>query len=257
MTKGKTINLISRRSLLGAAMLMAALPAAPAVAATRRLTGSVSYRERIALPPHAVMEVRLIDVSLADAPSKTIAVTRVKTRHRMPIPYRLRYDDSRIRRNHSYALQAQITVAGKLWFVTTTRHSVFTGGRDETDIKVERVSGGGDEAGDPSGTWLAESIRQRGVIDNLQTVIEIGRDGRVSGRGGCNRISGRADISGSRISFGPVASTKMACAPAIMDQEAKFLAALDDVRKWRIDERRGKLYLLDARGSEVLLLARM
>jgi putative lipoprotein len=258
MSDRKSVNPISRRQLIKLAALAALVPASPAFAATRRLTGSVSYRERIALPPHAVLEVRLLDVSLADAPAKTLAVTRVKTRHRMPIPYRLRYDDSRIRRNHSYALQAQITVDGKLWFVTTTRHSVFTGGRDQTDIKVERVSGsGGDETGDPRGKWLAESIRRRGVIDNLQTMLEIGRDGRVSGSGGCNRISGKAEISGSRISFGPVASTRMACVPAAMDQEAKFLEALGDARKWRIDDRRGKLYLLDAQGGEVLLLARM
>ena len=49
----------------------------------------------------------------------------------------------------------------------------------------------------------------------------------------------------------------MACVPAAMDQEAKFLEALGDTRKWRIDDRRGKLYLLDAQGGEVLLLARM
>lgn len=258
MSDRKPVNPISRRQLIGLAVLGSLLPASTAFAATRRLTGSVSYRERIALPPHAVLEVRLLDVSLADAPSTTLAVTRVKTRHRMPIPYRLRYDDKDIRRNRSYALQAQITVDGKLWFISTTRHSVFTGGRDETDIKVERVTGGGDgETGDPRGKWLAESIRRRGVIDNLQTVLEIGRDGRVSGSGGCNRINGKAEISGSRIHFGPVASTRMACAPAAMDQEAKFIEALGDARKWRIDDRRGKLYLLDAQGSEVLLLARM
>lgn len=257
MSDRKSVTPISRRQLLGLAVFAALVPASPAFAATRRLTGSVSYRERIALPPDAVLEVRLLDVSLADAPSKTLAVTRVKTRHRMPIPYRLRYDDKDIRRNRSYALQAQITVDGKLWFITTTRHSVFGGGRDETDIKVERVAGGGDEAGDPRGKWLAESIRRRGVIDNLQTVLDIGRDGRVSGSGGCNRISGKAEISGSRIRFGPVASTKMACVPAAMDQEAKFLTALGDARKWRIDGRRGKLYLLDGQGDEVLLLARM
>ena len=32
------------------------------------ITGEVSYRERMALPPNAVLTVRLLDVSLADAP---------------------------------------------------------------------------------------------------------------------------------------------------------------------------------------------
>jgi putative lipoprotein len=59
------------------------------------------------------------------------------------------------------------------------------------------------------------------------------------------------------LSFGPMISTKMACAPAIMDQESKFLSALGDTRLWRIDEQRDKLILVDAHGVTVLRLVRM
>ena len=44
-------------------------PAGPAV------SGTVAYRERIALPPNAAIEVKLQDVSLQDAPAKTVAET--------------------------------------------------------------------------------------------------------------------------------------------------------------------------------------
>lgn len=108
----------------------------------------------------------------------------------------------------------------------------------------------------PSGRWRAESIRNRGVIGDPQTVIDIAADGRVTGNGGCNRISGKATVTGAHISFGPMISTKMACAPAIMDQESKFLVALGDTRLWRIDEQRDKLILVDAKGITVLRLAR-
>ena len=57
--------------------------------------------------------------------------------------------------------------------------------------------------------------------------------------------------------FGPIISTKMACAPAIMDQESHFLSALADTRLWRIDETRDKLILVDAHGMTVLRLVRM
>lgn len=249
---------ITRRALL---LLSAAaaiiLPAPSAFAAARTLRGQVSYRERIALPPHALLEVRLLDVSLADAPAKTLAVTRVKTRHRMPIPYRLRYDEARIRPGRRYALQARITVNGQLWFITTTRHSIFGGGRDGTDILVERVRSGAPEASGPHGKWLAESIRGHGVIDNLQSVIEIAGDGKVTGSGGCNRISGRAEIQSERITFGPMISTKMACAPAVMDQESKFMAALGDVQRFKVDGEKDKLILFGATGRPILVLARM
>jgi putative lipoprotein len=209
------------------------------------------------LPPHALLEVRLLDVSLADAPAKTLAVTRVKTRHRMPIPYRLRYDEARLKPGRRYALQARITVNGQLWFITTTRHSIFAGSRDETDITVERVKTGALEASGPAGKWLAESIRGHGVIDDLQSTLEIAADGKVTGSGGCNRISGRAEVQGERITFGPMISTKMACPPAIMDQESKFLAALGDVQRFKVDAGKGKLILFNGTGRPILVLTRM
>ena len=183
---------------------------------------------------------------LADAPATTIAVTRVKTRHRLPIPYRLRFDDARIKPGRSYALHARITVNGRLWFISATRHAAFTGKPDKTDIRVERVTSEKSAASNPSGKWLAESIHGHGVIANLQTVIDIAADGKVTGSGGCNRIAGKAEISGERISFGPMISTKMACAPAIMDQESKFLAALGDVRHWQLEGQKNKLVLFNA-----------
>jgi putative lipoprotein len=248
---------ISRRKLLGLTVAAIAISSKLVLAAGKTLRGGVSYRERIALPPDAILEVRLLDVSLADAPSTTLAVTRVKTRHRLPIPYRLRFDDARIKLGRSYALQARITVNGQLWFITTTRHAVFTGKPDETDIRVERVKSGKAEASGPRGKWLCESIRGHGVIDNVQTAIEIASDGKIAGSGGCNRIAGKATISGERITFGPMISTRMACAPAVMDQESRFLAALGDVRRFKVDSAKGKLVLFNANNRPVLVLARM
>jgi putative lipoprotein len=88
-------------------------------------------------------------------------------------------------------------------------------------------------------------------------MIDIGSDGKITGSGGCNRIAGKAAISGERISFGPMISTKMACAPAVMDQESKFLAALGDARRFEVDGQRGKLILFNANSRPILILARM
>lgn len=109
----------------------------------------------------------------------------------------------------------------------------------------------------PAGRWLAEDIGGGGVIDRLQSVLEIAADGRISGTGGCNRIAGKARVEGIRISFGPIVSTRMACSPAVMDQERKFLAALEKVRRWHVDPARGKLALLGARGKPLIVFSRM
>jgi putative lipoprotein len=241
-------------------------PASSALAATMTLRGTVTYRERMVLPPTAVVEVKLLDVSLADAPARTISETRIPVGSRSSIRYSLRFDKSRILSRRSYALQARITDGDQLLFINTTRHTVFAGGANNTDIRVERVAASAPEPSPPSqpdapavpvGRWLAEDIRGGGVIDRLQTVLEIAADGTVAGSGGCNRIRGKATIKDAAISFGPMISTKMACASAAMAQEQKFLAALHDVRGWRIDRARHKLSLLGANGAPVIVFAQM
>ena len=150
------------------------------------------------------------------------------------------------------ALQARITAGGRLLFINSARHAIFTDGPERTDILVERVAA----AATPAGRWLAEDIRGGGVIDRLQTVLEIAEDGTITGTGGCNRMSGKATISDDGIVFGPIAATSMACTPAAMDQESKFFEALGHVRKWRVDPARRKLALLDEGGSTLIVLAR-
>lgn len=227
-----------------------------AMAETAVIDGTVSYGDRIALPPDASLEVKLVDISLADAPSKTLAETKITPAGQVPIPYRLEYLSSDIQPGHSYALQARITVGDQLWFITATRHPILTGDTDGTDIVMERVTDAAAPVS-PVGNWLAEDIRGGGVIDRLQTVLEIAEDGRVSGTGGCNRIIGMATISDEGVEFGPIAATQMACMPAAMEQEAKFLAALREVRAWRIDPERNKLTLLDEDGQTLIVLTRL
>lgn len=98
-------------------------------------------------------------------------------------------------------------------------------------------------------TWLAEDIAGRGVVDRVQTTLKIDK-GRVFGRGGCNRYTGHATIQGASISFGKMASTRMACPPAVMDQESRFFQALEQVRSYAFDK--GLLLLKDAAGRTTL-----
>lgn len=69
---------------------------------------------------------------------------------------------------------------------------------------------------------------------------------RVSGSTGCNRFVGSYESSGSSLTFGAIASTRMAC-PDAMAQERAFEQALQDVRRWRAED--GELELLDDQGT--------
>ncbi|MEB3321883.1 MAG: META domain-containing protein [Synechococcaceae cyanobacterium] len=73
---------------------------------------------------------------------------------------------------------------------------------------------------------------------------------RLSGSGGCNRLMGGFQLEGNRLRIGPVATTRMACPPPQMDLEQRYLGALEEVRRWRIQGRR--LLLEDGAGRTVL-----
>lgn len=265
---GSQGNGMKTLSLLLAATLAALFSAGAAMAQTRTLKGTVAYRERMALPPNALVEVKLVDVSLADAPSPVIAQTSIETRGRQPpIPFVLQYDAGAIVKRRRYALQARITVDGAPWFVTTTAHPVFSGRRNRADLLLQRASAASAAPAPaavaqaapttPAGRWLAESVEGRGVIDRLQTTLEIAADGTVSGSGGCNRFGGKATIDGERIDLGRLFSTQMACPPAAMDQERRFLDALAKVKRWRVDPAQRKLLLVDEAGRTLVTLSAM
>jgi putative lipoprotein len=113
------------------AAVMAGCAASPDVPAdTTTVEVSVAYRERILLPPGHVLTVRVEDVSLADAPARTLAETTQALEGRGP-PYAatLAVPTARVDPRHSYAVRAEIRdPAGALRFTTDTRHSVLTGG---------------------------------------------------------------------------------------------------------------------------------
>src|SRR5262245_33600470 len=58
-----------------------------------KITGSVSYVQRVALPPNSTVQLHLEDVSRPDAPAILVAEEKVPTQGRqVPIPFELKYD---------------------------------------------------------------------------------------------------------------------------------------------------------------------
>ncbi|WP_054811510.1 META domain-containing protein [Nocardia arizonensis] len=66
------------------------------------------------------------------------------------------------------------------------------------------------------------------TITDLRPDLTIAEDGAVTGMAGCNRLTGtaRVDPNGSPVTF-QVATTKMTCAPEVMEVENAVLKALD------------------------------
>ena len=201
---------------------MLVLSAGNAMAELATIDGEATYRERIALRPGVVLEVELLDISHADAPSERLASIRIKAQGQ-PIPFTLHYDPAMIEQNRTYAVTAKLILEGKVVFRSDTVHPVLTRGAGDTvEILMVRMAAGNaapPEAATAAGssadaamlvgpTWVAEDIRGRGVIDNLQSHITLTAEGQAHGLGGCNNFTGGYQLEGATLALGPLASTR-------------------------------------------------
>lgn len=107
------------------------LPTPPLPPRTAFLTGTVTYRQRIALTPQAEVHVELREVSLPDVPAVTIAKQVIATPGQVPIPFSLEYDPTKILPRRSYAVSARIVDRGQLLFVTDERFAVLADAAQE------------------------------------------------------------------------------------------------------------------------------
>lgn len=88
--------------------------------------------------------------------------------------------------------------------------------------------GGGPPSAPLVGTeWRLEDLLGGGVIDNSNITLKLAADGSAAGSGGCNRYFGTWKQAGGKLTMGQMGATRMACAPALMNQEDKFLKALE------------------------------
>lgn len=94
--------------------------------------------------------------------------------------------------------------------------------------------------------------RQAVVSPLKNTVLTISfADGAVTGSAGCNQFRATYTADGQRLTIGPAAATRKACAEDVMRQEREFLAALQTATAWAIDTT-GMLDVHRADGERVL-----
>ncbi len=96
------------------------------------VTGTVTYRERIAMPPGALVEVQLLDTSRMDVPAEEISMQLIEDPGSVPVPYRLGFDADDIIDNHTYSVRATISSGDDLLWTTDTAYPVITRGNPLT-----------------------------------------------------------------------------------------------------------------------------
>lgn len=93
------------------------------------VSGTVTYRERIALTPGARLVVELRDVSLQDTAAPLIARQTIENPGQVPIDFRIEYSRDDINSRNTYAILARIIESdGRLAFTNDTAYEVITRG---------------------------------------------------------------------------------------------------------------------------------
>ena len=83
-------------------------------------------------------------------------------------------------------------------------------------------------------SYLLEWIGERPLMDYSHLTLTLAADGRAYGNAGCNHWFAPYQLDGDKLTFGKVGSTRKLCAPALMEQEKRFLQALETVQRWDI-----------------------
>ena len=77
-----------------------------------------------------------------------------------------------------------------------------------------------------------------------QPSLQFVAGGHVTGSDGCNRVRATYKLAGSRITFGPIAATRMACS-GTESVAGRFTAALKSAVRWRLAAGRLQFYGAD------------
>ncbi|TPJ41775.1 META domain-containing protein [Mesorhizobium sp. B2-5-13] len=247
------LDRIAEFFVFGLVPLVVGILAVPelSLAAEKAVRGEVIYRERIALPPSAVLSVELADVSLADAPAKIIGQQKIRPAGQVPISFEIKFDPSVIRPQMTYALRARITVDGRLMFISDVRHQLDPLTDAPQTIMLKMVA----PSKEPMTSvfdqlWVVDYVDGIGAVTAPQATFRISEAGKAGGNGPCNTYFATAKVEGQAIAIGDIGSTYKACAPHVMAEEKALFDALANAASYTVDA--GKLAISDKDGREIL-----
>ena len=208
-----------------------------------RIEGSVTYLERMMLPPDAAIEVQLEDISRADAPATVLATVSLVPEGGPPYAFVIEYDQAAIDERMRYALRASISRGDRLLFTSTDYIDPFQG--NPVEVLVRRVAEPVQRSGPAleGVSWVLQTLSGEpapGGAGGKPVDIQFdAEENRAAGFSGCNRYTGgyaREGVSqhGTPLKFGPMAGTMMACADG-GELERDYLRVLGAVTAFRLE----------------------
>ena len=95
-------------------------------------------------------------------------------------------------------------------------------------------------------SWRLTDLGGRPAMGQVQATLDFPDEGgRAVGNASCNRFFGQVQVSEDAISFIDVGTMRMACRPAVLDQETRFLTALESAERFEVEGDQLRIYAGD------------
>ena len=141
---------------------------------TAEVTGEIVYKERIALPDDAVVQVQIQNISVADVAAEVMGEqTYVTEGKQVPLPFAVSYNPADIQENLMYGLSIRIEAAdGTLLFINDTSIPVITNGNPTSGIVADVIM-----VNSPAGSEESTMMDDENVIAIDPSMVSIDTQG--------------------------------------------------------------------------------
>jgi putative lipoprotein len=253
---------VSRRPVLcalAAGALLAACGTPVTNPPSTTVTGTARFETATVLPPNAVLDVSVADVSRADARSTTLAHFAGPASGAQPLRFSLPVEQRLVQEKGNYSVRAEILVDGKALYVTDSAYLVLGhSGKTHADVLLRPV----DTRAQPAAPRI-ENVRWSLVLLDGQPLAAqdpakapyfvLHSDGqRVTGSGGCNALIGTYTLNGQALQMLRGPRRELQVCSSDMERERAFMFALATTEQWAMQGPR--LRLLDRLGAQVAVL---
>lgn len=240
------------------------------------IAGTLTYRDRMALPDDSVVTVTLEDISLADAPAVKIAeITFTTEGYQVPLNFTLNYDTAKIDPKHTYSVSAKVYSNNELIRNTTDNYSVITNGAKTENLELilnlvnpeeDNTNATTSTSSDDINKKVSANVEIIGKTFNLISVngktipnpngtykVTFEAD-RISAKF-CNGVGGEYTLRDNILSSPNMVSTEMYCTSpdGLMDAENIFGKLVFDGAKISLS---GKTLTIERDGNQMVFEAK-
>ena len=219
-----------------------------------RVTGSLTYRQRVPLPSDARVSLSLWEQGAEISEGAFREESLSLNGRQVPVPFGVEIENWEEISTGLVRLEARIlNAAGELLW-TNNDGTVFS--KDAGPVNLGSVVLSPEPRAVVSipqlagNEWMVARLGDDPLLQTTRATIRFGEDGRISGNASCNAYTGSFKLNAGMLTIAPLALTRKACVPQLMEQEQAIISVLQTVSYVQIDES-GLLVLENEDGARI------